>query len=910
MTAGPSGTGVTKEIKVRVVEPTPTLEFFVNKLSSVESTPITPSTNASQGALTRNYEVVKSGNTYTIEKPLTDANPITMEWFTVLTNWQSALVKDTLLLSNDSLKTPSQREYYTSGGGIKESGSNAAVLAADFMVGIGTTSNLVALNINTINGISGLDTAVKYVVKKDAADANGFTSSALAHDANDATLLAAALAIPADGIITIDSSLTVAGTATAGAVKAYDLRLYNSSNATVLDLVVDVVATKYTNVVQMGGLATPTLASGTGYRFVNMEMTTTGPSNIFAGKPAVKAALNLTAGKDGIVLFEQATGAVSEATVQLFKTDKLTFDSATSSALLDGQEEDQLGFRRAPLTITNTTVAGTYTMVFKVDTLELPVTLIINNPQPKLFVLSGTGGGNTVSAPSGSPFTFSFDSKSKEPIKYFDASSGLDTVTTMNANQNGQNQDEFALLENGEYKVYLKSNQTAATSGLYGRIAVADITKGAHSFKVVKTYPDGRTETVSDRAEVTSFDENGLAVFGSPTLLNVNNTIFNANFLINEPTLVKGKFTFEFTIGSVSKTYVVNVVELPSLSVSALKVGTATARLAGGEYQLAAGATYAGNIVVDFTKNELTTADFVEINSVTNIGGNFTDPTTTLVELGSLTSLNLGTLASASRADGNKVFFTLKFWKKVPYSTSTTLYQQIGENQNLILAFKTAYASVVITAFSTAWVSSTAVNLLVDSGVAGNAYYAVLANNSPAPTAEQLVAGTGIAGLITGKAATASVNGSSATTFNITGLTANTNYDIYFVVVASSTANVSRVVKIDYRTSAFAAEVDATASSADTGTDLTITYGTKTTASNTFYYFVSADGASAISPNIVLGVTSLTELQVDKSITLTAAAAATTVIALADGAYRVLVVEVDTAGLIVAWDEDQTTMAA
>jgi hypothetical protein len=824
MTAGPSGTGVVKEVKVRVVEPTPTLEFFTDKYTSTMTNPnifggVASGTGvAVTGTYTRQQQIVRSGNTITIEKPVASGADITFEWFTVLTNWQSALVRDTLLLSNDSLKTPSQREYFVSGDGVKDGLSNYA--GAEKVLAINTLNNLVTADIKQIAGVLnnedvnaggqtlGIKDAVKYAVKKDADDdGTGFTSSALADTSDAEALFAAATAIPSDGIITIDPSLSIASTVSVNATKAYTIRVYNSAAAgndgnadNYNDIPFVVVTSKIPNFVELGGDTDifPTSPAGGGFKFVNFEMSTTGPSNLFAGIPSVKAAIALSANEDGLVLVEQATSDVSEATINKYKPG-LSFDVTTApGAIVDGQASDQFGFRRDPLKITNTTVAGTYTMVFKVDTLELPITIIINNPQPKLFVLSGTVGTSPavrVSTPTanGENVTFSTSSTASEFIKFFDATGELNEAADFVNLEAADVNDLFASSSTGVFTVDLKSNYAAANSGFYGRLAIADLPKGVYNFKVVKSYPDGRVETKEDRAEVTGHDTNGIALFGDPTQLNVNNTVFLNNFLINELAYVKGTYVFEFTIGTVSKKYTINVVDLPSLAATTLKVGTATTDLFSGEYILKP-QTIGGKILMDFTKKNLTDAQYVSVDAASLIGADFTPVVETKIALKDLTQLELGTLTSAARSNGDKIYFTLKFWNKVPFSTSSSLYTRVGEDQVVVVGFinefdTTTTPTMTLQAPSSVATTSATINYTTVGTGNIEVRYINQLSSVAAPTRNAVANGTVIT------AAAAGVK-------TLTGLTlvAGSTYTIYMIAIDAADNLANNVVSLTYST--------------------------------------------------------------------------------------------------------------
>jgi hypothetical protein len=699
---------------------------------------------------------------------------------------------------------------------------------AQAIVGLNTTNNLLTANLRLMAGVNnsltvaaspataGISDATKYVVFSSAV--TGFTSTVPV----SAPAISAALNVPADGVITIDPSLTVGTVAldNTANLKSYTVRVYDASgvdNATNYnDFNYVVLATRHANVVELGGLDNLTIAAGSGYKFVNFEMASSGPANLFPSIPAVKAAVNLTAGKDGLLLVEQATGNVTEATIQKYKPG-LTFDVTVPQINADAQPNDQFGFKRAPLVVTSATVAGTYNMTFKVDTLELPITIVIKNPEPKLFVLSGIDSNATpanvlkVSLPSTntgttSPVKLDFGSKSQEFIKYFDTGNfpgNYDTAV------DGASGDKFISSVNGVYTLEMPSTYASATAGLYGRIAIADMPLGVYNFKVVKTYPDGRIETVEDAAEITGHDDNGIAEFGTPTKLNVNNVKFEDKFLIAETEYTLGTYTYEFTFGTVNKKYTINVVKQPSLTVSSLAIGTTATQLFDGSYTLKPG-TYGGNITMPFTLANLTTANFLSISTATTIASGFTAPVTTKQSLVGLNTLALGSLTSGARTKNDRIVYTVSFFNLVAFSaipgvsgssTAADRYIQVGESQVITVLFVDGVIPIITAATAATKVANTSIALTITSTIGGTVYaIAVDDEVTTIPTPVQIITqGTSygstvdilgkISGAITTNATEVVIVTDEAGEL-VTGI-----YDIYFVVVSES--GISSVIKLD-----------------------------------------------------------------------------------------------------------------
>jgi hypothetical protein len=341
--------------------------------------------------------------------------------------------------------------------------------------------------------------------------------------------------------------------------------------------------------------------------------------------------------------------------------------------------------------------------------------------------MSGLAGADEVSVPTAADYKFDAGSTSKEFLKYFDDAAGSsDDFEDFGTEQAANEDDLFAELVDGVYTIEMKSNYVAASrSGLYARIAVADLALGVYDFKVVKTYPDGRVETTTDKAEVTGLDGNQVALFGATTTVGVNNPKFIQKFIINEAAYVTGQYKFEFTIGTVSKTYIVNVEDAPKLVVKELKIGNISGALLGTVYSRNGGNNLPGstytfeggaavtyvnsNVTLDFTLQNLTEDIFVSAAVVedntgdgnpvddgftlnTLISGGSTEDSTSKVSLADLETLLLGaikaTVQNTDYADNARITIDLFFWKKVDRSVSEDRYVQVGEAQTILIGFK------------------------------------------------------------------------------------------------------------------------------------------------------------------------------------------------------------------------------
>jgi len=449
-------------------------------------------------------------------------------------------------------------------------------------------------------------------------------------------------------------------------------------------------------------------------------------------------------------------------------------------------------------------------MTFKVDTLELPITIVIKNPEPKLFVLSGVDSADPklkLSLPTNSatsPVVLDFGSKSLEYIKFLDADN---FPSNYDSEVGASSTDKFITSVNGVYTLEMPSTYASATAGLYGRIAIADMPKGVYNFKVVKSYPDGRVETVEDTAEITNHDDNGIAEFGTPTQLNVNNVKFEDKFLIAETEYALGTYTFDFTFGTINKKYTINVVKQPSLTVSSLSIGTTATQLFDGKYTLKPG-TYGGAITMPFALANLTTSNFVSIATTTTIASGFTAPVTTKQSLIDLKTLDLGTLTSGARTKNDRIVYTLTFFERkafseVPAATvaDDRFVAATGETQVITVSFVDGLTPIVTAAVAAEKVANTSIGLTVTSTVAGRVFaIAVASNVTLIPTADQIVdQGTGygsvdILGKISG-AITTSPTEVVIVTDESGELVGGFSYDIYFVVVSAT--SVSEVLKLN-----------------------------------------------------------------------------------------------------------------
>jgi hypothetical protein len=430
-----------------------------------------------------------------------------------------------------------------------------------------------------------------------------------------------------------------------------------------------------------------------------------------------------------------------------------------------------------------------------------------------VFVLSGQRtvvAGGTISLPAANAgtnandYSFRTSGTSAERIKFVDASiaddGAINIATTTNASgvntadkssNNFDANDKFVTPVNGVYTFELPSNK--AKHVIYGLVAIADAPVGVYNYVVSKTYPDGRVETTTDRAQVTGHDANQLALFGTVTAAGLEsgaNTKFLNNFTINEPNGIfeKGTYKYEFTFGSVTRSYTINIVDRPLLKVSGVKLGSSDLVLFDGEFVRNPG-TLTGEqaLSIEFTKQNITSADFYTVEASSLIGSDFVRPASTPVQLKDLTSIDLGTLTGV-RSANDKIYVTIKTWKLVNFSVLSTRYQQVGETETLIIGFHSGMSITAPTATLAAVsaIGANAATLNPTVAVANSdIYWYVNLSTEAAPSRDTIlnaVAGT-TSILQTGLLTAADIG---ARPIALTGLRAGTAFNYYLVLVSDS----------------------------------------------------------------------------------------------------------------------------
>jgi hypothetical protein len=249
----------------------------------------------------------------------------------------------------------------------------------------------------------------------------------------------------------------------------------------------------------------------------------------------------------------------------------------------------------------------------------------------------------------------------------------------------------------GVYEIEAASSLTNHL--LFARVSVADMPVGVYAYKVVKSYPDGRVETIQDNAQITAVDDTGIAVFGTATAAGVDNTKFVNNFLINEPnaSFEKGLYTYEFTFGTITRNYKISIIDRPQLSISKVLIGSASAATLGGIFTFETKAYTAADVTIEFTKKNALDSYFVSLAETTDepnlltintlANGGDTASSTAKVQLSDSKTLLVGALAAGTPATDQYIRVTIRLWKKVDYSVSGNRYELVGEPEVLTFGF-------------------------------------------------------------------------------------------------------------------------------------------------------------------------------------------------------------------------------
>jgi hypothetical protein len=692
ITAGAGTNQLVKTLVVKIVAPTPTLNFHLGTFTSTHDSDTTSGDEVNLGLETRNHVVTTSTDTFVIEKPLIASRTYSLEWITTLMNYQSKLLTsddfeesaiDSLLTNTDSKK------LFNAATGIATSEN---YLAANLLVKQGVTSQVIKAKVTA--------TATTIDIQVNAADAAVTTAGT----AGSITLTPGANVTPVVSgqvyEITLGTVTTTAN-ATLGTTDNFELVGATFVETGTANYAIEV--SNYPDVIELGERDASSAPAQ--YRFVNVGLAVTGPSTLIESFPSTRASILLANNTNGLILFNQTGAAVSG-------DDAKSLFGASSLYIQDGNGDyndahdkfnDGLGLNRSKLAITSTTVAGIYTLRFTVDNLVKEIKIQINNAQPKVFVLSGTdlvdgndadlltddvvtsGGPSKVDVNTGTAqgdiarnkWAFATSGSAYAKLQIYDQDGILPTAAGFVPSLN----DKFVAAKDGVY-TFEAPNTMTLRDILYARISVADIALGEYTYAISKEYPDGRLETYSDVVEVTALDDNQLAVFGNAP------SKFTTNWIVNETSYKVGTYKYSFTLGSTTLAFQVVVTEKPTLNIDKLLFGTTQLSLFEGNYVVSKAAltSTASSVSAQFTLDGLTTANYytVSASDFVKTSTGRSDSTSSIVisdlpvgeqTLLDVTSLNLGKLADATPVVGEYVEYTIKFFSK-----SGTTYTQVGED--------------------------------------------------------------------------------------------------------------------------------------------------------------------------------------------------------------------------------------
>jgi hypothetical protein len=616
-------------------------------------------------------------------------------------NYQSKLLtaEDFEEATADSLITNfDNKKLFGIGTKIKDGTANFA--NSDLLVKHGLTKESVKVIINK-TGSAG---TVTLTLTDSATGISLFQVDGTTAIANAGTITTASLAVGTHEIEIAKITTSASGALGESVSIAYTS---SSAGAATLGLEADtsfvIKVSDYPDVIELG--ERNAAAAPAQYRFVNVGLSVTGPSTLIESYPTRRAALLLANDKNGLVLFNQTGAAITEANAKLLFEVPSAFIQDGDGDHNDPQDvfTDGAGLNRRKLAITSTTVAGTYTLRFVVDSLVKEIKIQINNAQPKVFVLSGTDlvDGNDADVLTNNVVTSGGPSKvfvnvtgaqgNTAANSWQFAASGSAYARLQNYDQDGilpnaadfvpSLNDKFVAVKDGVY-TFEAPNTTTLRDILFARIAVADIALGEYTYAISKEYPDGRLETYSDVVEVTALDNNQLAVFGGAP------TKFTNNWIVNETSYKVGTYKYSFTLGSTTLAFQVVVTEKPTLNITRLNFGTTQVNLFEGNYVISKAALSSTAVVVDatFTLDGLTTSNYYTVTAADfkkdASSGRVDSGTLTVSELPAsyvslldVTKLNLGKLVGATPLVGDYVEYTIKFFSK-----SGTTYTQVGED--------------------------------------------------------------------------------------------------------------------------------------------------------------------------------------------------------------------------------------
>ena len=221
---------------------------------------------------------------------------------------------------------------------------------------------------------------------------------------------------------------------------------------------------------------------------------------------------------------------------------------------------------------------------------------------------------------------------------------------------------------------------------------IADMPAGTYNYNIVKKYPDGRVETFVDTVTISALDVDGVATIAT-------NAKFTNAFKISEFDMETGVYEYSFTVGSLTREFVVEVLENRKIKLGTLTLGTSNVTFYNGKYRIVLPTVATGNdltsraIKLSFNLINLTDSNYFSVARAATAGFNddevdlFTKATpgtgtgtlaTDFISFKGITSIDLGKLSGDAFAEGDSITYTFKFYTRaVEYGAAS--YTATGE---------------------------------------------------------------------------------------------------------------------------------------------------------------------------------------------------------------------------------------
>jgi hypothetical protein len=445
-----------------------------------------------------------------------------------------------------------------------------------------------------------------------------------------------------------------------------------------------------------------TVGSGS-FKYVNYSLSVNGPSTLIQPILSQKAAIRLATDKNAVVLVEQSTltdGTLPTTpylTLAAYQVD--TARGVTGSNVSVDAVEDQAGISRAPLTIDNTTVPGTYELTFIVGSVNKKVTIIVENPVARISFLNSM---NTATPPAGiavadaSPYQLTGLDYNRLNVGQDPFVNGAKDTTSATSSDalSGYEVQQFVKLVNGVYTVEKRNLHVLSIDAVP---QLFDLAIGTYNYSITKKYPDGRVESVSDSVVVTGVNTNGSVTITA-------NTQFTTAFNVKEYDLDLGKYEYSFTVGQATLAFTIDVIANSQLKINSLMVGKTEAVFYNGNYRLPLPAADLANATVSATVEllNLPSDHFFTItraisgpSTSISLGTSVADAAlytlssnlaTARLPLEELKELNLGSISTSTAVVLHNIAYTLRFFKVVE-EYGVEVATQVGETQVIKFMF-------------------------------------------------------------------------------------------------------------------------------------------------------------------------------------------------------------------------------